>query len=178
MGINLIPPQLKRERSVNYILDQTIFGLAVVFILTLIFSAGLYAYDYYLIAAIEKEDTLISDQQKKAKDLKEVEKKVAEINKKVLNARDLVDKRNNWSKTFTLISQATPKEVQIKSMDVSALTGAISLSGAAISREKIALFKEKLEREGFNNVVFVSSAFNETFKNYSYSLTFELGAEK
>jgi|GEM_PF-1674986 len=178
MGINLIPPQLKKERTSDTILNQIIFGFVILVILDLIFSAGLYAYDFFLMSAIQKQDGLIADQSRKAKGLKDIEAQVNQINHKVASAEDIVKKRPQWSQILSMISQATPKEVQIKTMEVSAISKVISVSGVALSREKIALFKEKLEREGFSNVIFASSTFNESLNNYSYSLTFELGDAK
>ncbi len=103
---------------------------------------------------------------------------IKNANKKVSQIDDISKDRFVWSKVITEISTFTPKEVRIENMDLNQRTNSATLSGVATTLKDIALFKEKLEQSGFQNVTFTSSSYNQGTNDYAFSLSVSLEGKK
>lgn len=178
MTINLIPPKLKRQKELNTISSQIIFGLFVVLIMLGIMSGAVFIYNSSLIKDIKRTDNNLTEQNKRLKNLKDIEALIKTANLKLDRIDEGSKSRITWSKIIVEISNFTPKGVQIKTMDLNQETNNAALSGIAITRKDIALFKEKLEKGGFKNVTFTSSSYSQSTNDYTFSLSLSLEGKK
>lgn len=178
MTINLIPPKLKTEKEIGYIFSQAIFGLTVIVIMLVIMSVALFLYSASLKSDIKKNDARMAQQEQNLKDYKDLESSIRAANNKLLKIETILPEKILWSEVLTRISSFTPKQVQIKTMELSKESNSATVSGIALTRKDIALFKERLEQNGFKNVTFSSSSYNQSSDDYTFSLTLELGDTK
>lgn len=174
MTINLIPPKLKLHKELNTILGQVVFGLAVILIMLAIMSGALFIYNSSLQSDVKKTTERLAVQDKRLKDYSATEKLITNANKKLDKIDEVLSEKSAWSEQLTKISSYTPKNIQIKTMDLNIETNKNTISGIAVTRREIALFKERLEENGFKNVIFSSSTYNQGTDDYTFSLTFEL----
>jgi Tfp pilus assembly protein PilN len=178
MTINLLPPKLKRRKEISTISNHIIFGLSVILIMLSIMAGAIFLYNSSLAKDISKANSNLSEQNKRLKNFKETETLIKNANKKVSQIDDISKDRFVWSKVITEISTFTPKEVRIENMDLNQRTNSATLSGVATTLKDIALFKEKLEQSGFQNVTFTSSSYNQGTNDYAFSLSVSLEGKK
>lgn len=175
MSINLLPPQVKREKKLRSAFKEVYFGLAAIFILLVVLVAAFYAYDLIVRQESRSFENKVSDLNSKMPQYKETESKITEINAKLSKIDTIAAERILWSDILDKISGATPKNTQIKSLSLNGDNKTIQLTGTALSRKEVALMKEKLESmEDFKNVTFSSSSYNPATNDYGFSLLFEL----
>ena len=60
-------------------------------------------------------------------------------------------------------------------MDLNGNTNLVTIQGVALTRKDIALFKEKLETNNFQNVTFTTSSYNQGSDDYTFSLSLGTG---
>lgn len=178
MAINLIPPPLKHQKEINYIFNQIVFGLFILLFMLGIMVLALFIYDSSIKEDIIKSQNRLSDQEKNLKDYKSTESSLKSINQKLLNIDGVLKEKVIWSEILARISGVTPKTVQVKTMDLYSDSSKTTISGVAVTRKDIAIFKEELEKNSFNNVVFTSSSYNQNTDDYTFSLSFELEGKK
>jgi Tfp pilus assembly protein PilN len=175
MSINLLPPQIKKEKETSRKFI-TVFGYS--FFLLILLSAtggGIYLYN-------QKLDKKATDLNKKydqfAAEDKQYDQTANEINiinQKLVKIDGVNKNRIVWSLILTNLARSTPSGVQIKTLDLSKDAKNASITGEAASRMEIARFKEKLENNDyFKNVVFSSSTVNERESNFTFNMTAEL----
>jgi Tfp pilus assembly protein PilN len=174
MSINLIPPRLKKQKGIDYISNQIIFGLIVILFMLGILSLALFTYDSSIKADISKSESRLAEQDKRLKEFKDTENLIKTANQKLAKIDELLKEKTIWSEAIAKISKVTPKSVEIKTMDLNHDSSKVNISGIATTRKDIALFKEGLEKSSFKNVTFTSSSYNQSTNDYTFSLTLEL----
>jgi len=175
MSINLLPPQIKREKRLRSTFKEAYFGFIAMFVLLVVLVLAFYAYDLIIVNQSRSFENSIADLNSSMPQYKETENRIIEINAKLSRIDAIAADRILWSAVLDEISRATPKNVQIKSLALNGDNKTVQLTGTALSRTEIALMKEKLESmEDFQNVTFSSSSYNSTTNDYGFSLSFEL----
>lgn len=175
MTINLIPPQIKKGRQISQMLGQLFFGFVAILILVTITSGAFLLYNSYLIVFLKHSENLVHEETNRLKTFRNVELDTKAINAKLGQIEAKNDEKVYWSTIFDLVSGATPKNVQIKSLNLNNSTMTALLTGNANTRTDIALMKEKLESiSTFKNVTFTTSSYNLLTDDYSFSLNFEI----
>jgi Tfp pilus assembly protein PilN len=177
MAINLIPPKLKKQKELHYISSQIIFGLFVILVMIGIMAGALFVYDSFLTKDIARNNDNLADQTKRLKSFQDTKISIEDANTKLANVDSVLTDRITWSEIITKIASYTPKNVQIKTMELKKTANGGTISGLAVTRKDIALFKEKLETNGFNNVTFTSSSYNSSTDDYTFSLSLEIGGK-
>jgi len=178
MAINLIPPKLKQQRALSLVSNQVIFGFSVILIMLGIMSGAIFTYNSSLAKDIRKTDASLTEQNKRLKSFKDTESLIKTANQKLDLINETSGERTLWSNIIVEISNFTPKEVQIKAMDLNQDTITAAVAGVATTRKDIAIFKEKLEKGGFKNVTFTSSTYNQSTNDYTFSLSLGLEGKK
>lgn len=175
MSINLLPPQLKKEKKLKLIFNQTFFSIFSILIMYLVAIAAFYTYDSYLKSrqkAIESKNSALNQE---LPSLHDTENVIKDINSRLSKIDDIFSQNDKTSELLSSIGQNTPANVQIKSLSINKSAKTVSLSGTAESRKDIALMKEKLETTSyFQNVIFSTSSYNQSTNDYTFSLSFEL----
>ncbi len=179
MAINLIPPQLKKEKVYRRTINIFFSFLAIVFIVFLILTATLKASDYYYEGDLARTKTQLEDQNQTLKKYSEIKNEVNLINKKLDEINSIEANRILWSNIVSEMARSTPVQVQLKTVTASADNKKINILGVAATRRDIAKFKEKLEdSKNFQNVVFTTSTLNEQNNNFNFNMNCELEESK
>lgn len=175
MTINLLPPQIKKEKQIAKALAQFSLVLAAILLLVSMTGAAFYAYNGYLDQFLRRTKDRIEEENTKIKTLKNVEESVKTINGKLSLLEAKENERLYFSSVLDRVSANTPKAIEIKSLNIIKESLGATITGSAISRTDIALMKEKMEASGyFKNVTFTSSTYTDATSSYSFSLTFEI----
>ncbi|MCX6813640.1 MAG: PilN domain-containing protein [Candidatus Azambacteria bacterium] len=177
MTINLIPPELKKEKSSRKIGHfASSISITIIIVLAIIF-ATMYGQNYFLAQNIKKIDQKIADQDITLKKYADLEQKINESNQKLEQLKKINNDKIAWSVIIKDLSGRTPSKVSIKTVTAGSDNYKISLTGSAETRRDIAKFKEKMEESKyFKNVTFSSSSLNEESNDYSFSISTELEA--
>lgn len=120
-------------------------------------------------------DNKISNEEKTFESYRELERDIIGINSRLKKIAEIDNTKIDWSNYISSIASSTPPEVTIDSLSLTSIKNSVSFTGKAASRKDIAVLKEKLETSDyFENVIFNTSSYNSTDKNYSFSLTAEI----
>jgi Tfp pilus assembly protein PilN len=175
MALNLIPPKIKEMRKTKEALRQVLIGLWAMLLIVIIFSIALKIYASSLDSDQKSWEERIEQQKSKDKTLIETENKIQKINSKLSKIDSILANRINWSEVLESIGSATPKAVQVTSLNLDKNNSQISIQGVALTRKDIALMKQKLEENGrFKNVVFSTSSYNQQTNDYNFNLNLSL----
>lgn len=177
--INLIPPQLKKEKAIQKKIGYLSIGL--ISLLSLIAAATLlmYIYNQFALGTVVNLRSETEATKKGSEQYASVENKINQTNAKLKKLEGIDKKRVLWSNVLTELANTAPAQVQLKNVSFDQETGKVLLTGSAGNRMAIANFKDKLETSNyFKNVFFSSSSLNEATTDYSFSLTAELESIK
>lgn len=173
--INLIPPQLKREKKVRTIFQHILMMLFGLAIMLGIFNAALFAYNSYLLTTQHSLQKKIDESNDDLKKYKGLEAEVKSVNSKLSLIDTALGLRTDVNELFFLITKATPSTIQFKSYAFNQDKKTISLSGTADNRTDIANFKEEIEKNPvFKTVTFSTSSYNTANSKYNFTLTIEM----
>lgn len=173
MTVNLIPPQLKKEKETRKTSGVVFAFLNIILVVLLIVTATCIAANFYYKKDIAKIRTQIDEQKVVLSKFSDLKAEVATVNSKLDIISSIDSSRVLWSNIISEIGRCTPTEVQIKTLTSS--DQKITLSGFAATRRDIAKFKEKLESsKNFKNVIFTSSSLNQETGDYGFDLNAEL----
>lgn len=175
MTINLIPPQLKKEKQTRKISGLILTILSMITVVLLIVCAFLFISNYWYGKDIKDIESKTEEQNDRIKKYADIEQKVTKANSKIEQLKKITQDKISWSLILQNLSSCTPTEVQIKTANASGIDYKIVLTGNAATRRDIARFKEKLEESiYFKNVVFSTSSLDTESNTYNFSLSAEL----
>lgn len=175
MTINLIPPQLKKEKQIKRVANLCLFALEMILVVLIFVSIAIFLANYFCKKDISSVRARILDQEITIAKYKDLEDKTSETNQKLDKIDKAMKEKTIWSNIITDLANDTPQRLQIKTLSASKDTNKITLTGIAETRREIASFKEKLEKSNyFKNVTFYSSVYNNEGSNFSFNLSCEL----
>ena len=175
MAINLIPPQLKKEKRLGKNLNLVFIGLSVVFLMLIITTGTIYSADFLVKKDLKDIENKVNEQIFTLSKYKDIEENVEIVNSKLEKIDSKYNDRILWSNILTELTNTTPENLQIKTLSVSSDNGNIALTGYAETRRDIAKLKEKMESSKyFKNVTFTTSVHKSDTNNFSYNLSSEL----
>lgn len=173
MTINLIPPNLKKDKEFRKTSGIIFLFLNIIFLVLLIVTGTCISANYLYKKDLSNIRNEISEQKMVLAKYSDLKKEVATINTTLDIINNIDATRILWSNVIAELGRCTPTEVQIKSF--TSKDNKITLTGVAATRRDIAKFKEKLESsKNFQNVVFTSSSLNESTNDYGFDLNCEL----
>ena len=176
MTINLIPPKLRKEKELMKTVNLVFLFASFLLIILIGAAALVYGADYQKKTQLRGVQKSLDDQVVTLKKYEDIEKEIESLNSKLKTIDSLSSKKIIWSSILDEIAKDTPVAMQIKTLSLDKETGKISITGFADTRRDIAKLKEKMDNSKyFKNVVFASSNYSEETKNYSFSISCELG---
>jgi Tfp pilus assembly protein PilN len=179
MAINLIPPELKRIRNTERLLRKALRIAVVVAILILATSGVLFYVNSNASREIGRIESDLERLTTENDQYANLEDEIADINKKLVKIDGVEKNRILWSSVLTELARCTPAKLSLGTLSLSQDNKKVTLTGVAETRRDIALYKEKLDASDlFKNVLFSSSAVNETDQNFTFSLSAELEKTK
>lgn len=179
MTINLLPPNLKKEKEYIKIFHALVVFFVSIFLILVLATASIFLADLEISSQSNKNNDELSNQEATLKKLEPVKSKVDIINSKLDKISQIDSTRAFWSNIIKDLANDTPQKVQIKTLSLDKTTNKIDFSGLALTRRDIAAFKEKLEASKyFMNVTFYTSSLDTQTENYSFNMSCELESIK
>lgn len=173
MTINLIPPNLKKEKDFRRTTGIFFSFLNIILVVLFIVTATCVTANYYYKKDLDSVEKQIDEQKIVLGKFASLKSEVSTVNSKLDIINNIDSTRILWSNIIAEIGRCTPTEVQIKTLTSS--DKKITLSGNAATRRDIAKFKEKLESsKNFKNVIFTSSSLIQESDDYGFDLNAEL----
>jgi len=177
MTVNLIPPELKKNKRTKATLIQAYLVTISMIVILAIFSVALYVSNQFFTGDIDKTEAKIIEAEKVADKYKALETKIRQSNIKIDLLNKIDGDRILWSEVINELAVKTPPNVMIRSLTLDKDSNKINLSGIAEIRKSIAEMKEEMENSTiFQNVTFSSSSYNDQGSDFSFTLNAELEA--
>lgn len=173
MTINLIPPELKREKDFRKTAGIFYLFINIILVVLIIVTATCVTANYYYKKDLSEIKNQINEQKVTLSKFSDLKSEVSTVNLKLDIINNIDSTRIIWSNIIAELGRCTPIEVQIKTL--TSKDSKISITGNAATRRDIAKFKEKLESsKNFKNVIFTSSSLNQESNDYGFDLNCEL----
>lgn len=177
--LNLLPPEIKRQRRQKSQFYATIFGSILVIAVTGLSLLALFTWSVVQQATIAENQSKI-DQLSGTKKTKEaIIAQAALVEDRLKNGAGFQEKRQ-WEMIFNEVASATPADTVLTGIDVTSTadTGKIvlSIAGSSADRRSIVLFRDKLEASAKVSATAIQSL-SETITDTTKTFTFTLVAE-
>lgn len=146
--MNLLPIKQKKRIKLKIVFQNVIFSGLVLILLSLILILVLGGFLIFLnfkYQNIEKKITIEQSRVIKTETVKSMERKVREINKELIELKEIQTSQSNLYQALDNISQKLFLDVEIHSLEIDRESGKITIIGYSAFRENLLTIKRILE---------------------------------
>jgi Tfp pilus assembly protein PilN len=146
--LNLLPPEIKEERTVKSRLYGLILGYITTAVVVGLGLAGLATWGFIQQSQIGQLESDIQQLASQRHSKEELINKASFVEDRLKTATTLQEKRK-WEEVLNEIASATPTDTKLNSIHIANAQGGkavdLAISGASSDRRSIVLFRDKLE---------------------------------
>jgi len=177
LKINLLPTEQKERLATESRYRNIISSGFILFLLTLlsiIISAGFLIFLHFKYQDIENKITVEQSKVIQTETVKGMEKKVNELNRELIEIRNLQDKKDGLYTIIDIVSRDILNGVRVYSLNIDRDSQIVIVSGFSSTRENLLAIKNKLETDPrYKNVDFpLSNLANPKDINFRFSFTY------
>jgi uncharacterized membrane protein len=179
LTINLIPPQQKERIKLKIYYQNVIssgFILFLLILLLIIFLAGILIFLHFKYQFIENEISVEQSKIIRTESYKGMEKKIINLNKELLEVKEIQDSKSNAYQILDDISQNLLIGVRIYNLKIDKSSNRVTVTGFAPTREDLLKIKNILETSPKYNKESIdfplSNLANPANINFPFSFTY------
>jgi len=146
LSLNLLSPQKKNEVqkemlffSLQYIISITLIGVAIIGIILLIAK----------IVMQNSFNQAVNQSLLVTKEYGQLNQQVRITNEKIILFDKIQKEFISWSPKLTALTELTPKNIEIISININNATQMVKINGFAKNRDALLIYKQRLESSGF-----------------------------
>jgi len=177
LDINLLPPQQKKRLKLRIYYQNIIssgFILLLLILFLVVFLAGFLIFLNFRYRVIENRITVEQSKIIQTQTVKEMEKKLKDLNRELEELREIETERSNLYSILDNISQNLLVGVRVYSLEINRNSGMVTVTGFSHTRENLLTIKKILENSpNYKNIDFpLSNLANPKDINFRFSFTY------